>query len=279
MKTFKILLSLLILVGSLELSAIDHKYPEPRVNGGSRSLMVLDPLSGGTITANDLVEAILPPGTPYTNVSTVAPDGLGLFSGGNGASLALDQGLVLGSGCIIELNAGGSGCDIFGLPGDAGLNSLGAGYTTYDAAILEFDFTPETSTIAFDIIYATAEGSSYWDEPCAVFLDGTNIALLPGGSEISFRTIWSSPYFFPNGTIQANLNYYSSTLTIFSPVTPGVQHHMKIAIADGYDQSVPTYLFIGGSTASVPFAWWTIALAMALIIGFASYRFIVLNRG
>jgi hypothetical protein len=281
MKTNRLLLSALILLFSIQVFAGDHKKPDLQLPGGSRSLILVNPISDGGITASDLVGSILPPGTPFSNVTYAGPTALGSFDGGAGANLDLNQGVLIGNGCLSDILSGYYLCGALGLPGDADLNSLGAGYITHDATNLEFDFTPTFSTLQFQIIYATTEVTAYYEEACGIFLDGANIAFIPGGtSEISLRTIWYTPYFFVNNDIEAYINAYSSVISVSAPVTPGEPHHLKIAISDGIDNVVNTYLFIEGTPINnVPVAWWSIVLGLGLIVGFTTYRFFTIHRG
>jgi hypothetical protein len=282
MKTNRILLSAMIVLLGMQVFAQEHKAPEFQLPMGARSMILVNPISDEEISASDLVSSLLPVGTPFSNVTISDETSLGAFSGGNGANLDLNQGVLIGNGCLENFIVGENNCDNVGLPGDSDLDNLGAGYETYDAVYLEFDFVPDFNTLQFKIIYATEETSDEWDEPCGIFVDGSNIALLPGGSdEISTRTIWGTPYFFENTDVSAYISYYSSTFSISAPVTAGETHHVKIAISDGYDHSVNTYLFVEGRSfpSAVPFAWWSVALGLALIIGFTSYRFMTIHRG
>jgi hypothetical protein len=282
MKTKRLLLSAIIVLMGIQIFAQEHKATEFKFPNGTRSMIIINPISKEEVNAPDLVSSILPAGTPFSNVNFSGETALGAFSGGAGANLDLNQGVLFGNGCLEDIIVGENNCDNVGLPGDSDLDNLGSGYETNDAVYLEFDFVPAFSMLQFRIIYATAEGSDEWDEPCGIFVDGSNIALLPGGSdEISTRTIWGSPYFFANGGVDAYITYYSSTFSISAPVTPGETHHVKIVIADGFDHSVNTYLFVEGTpiASRVPFAWWSVFIGLALIIGFTSYRFMTIHKG
>jgi hypothetical protein len=281
MKTSRLLLSALIFLLGIQLFAGEHQKPDLRIPSGSRSLILVNPLSDGEIAASDLVSSLLPPGTPFSNVNYAGPSALGSFSGGSGANFGLDKGIVIGNGCISQISTGGFNCDVLNLPGDPDLNGLGFGYYTYDVANLEFDFTPSFNKLYLKIIYATAESSYILEEPGGIFLDGLNVALIPGSSdEISLRTIWGSPFFFNNNDISAYIYSYSSVISISAPVTPGKTHHLKIAIADGLDNIVNSYLFvdIASPLTTVPISWWSVVLSLALIVGFTTYRFITVHR-
>ena len=49
----------------------------------------------------------------------------------------------------------------FALPGDPDLDKL-SGFTTYDAAVLEFDFVPTANQVVFNYVFASDE----YYKPC-----------------------------------------------------------------------------------------------------------------
>ena len=95
MKTNGLLLSALIVLFSIQLYAGEHRKAELRLPTGSRSLLLINAISDGGLTASDLVTSILPPGTSFSNVTYAGPTALGSFGGGAGANLDLNQGVIL----------------------------------------------------------------------------------------------------------------------------------------------------------------------------------------
>lgn len=120
---------------------------------------------------------------------------IGSFSGGTSAGLDIDEGIVLSSGSV--LSAPGPNTDDgvttdFGGPGDPALDAL-TGLTTFDAAILSFEFTTTTGDLFFDYVFASDEYNEFIDgnvnDAFALFVDGTNIAIAPNGDFVSIDTV------------------------------------------------------------------------------------------
>ena len=100
---------------------------------------------------------------------------------------------------------GGAGDDLLGFSGgDADLDQL-AGVSTYDAAVLEFDFIPASDTLTFDYVFGSEEYNEYVcgtvNDAFGFFLSGPgiagpytngaeNIALVPGTTtQVSINTV------------------------------------------------------------------------------------------
>ncbi len=84
-----------------------------------------------------------------------------------------------------------------GTPGDADLTAL-AGFTTFDASILEFDFVPATDTVFFRFVFASDEYNEFvttqFNDVFAFFVNGTNCATVEG-DPVSINTInFGRPY-------------------------------------------------------------------------------------
>jgi hypothetical protein len=284
----KRIFTLLMLIGCIAISIqAQRKGPAPIFPNGSRSMILVQDLDSGP-SANDLVEAILPTGTPYSNVVTSSHNGgLGAFSGGTAASFGLDQGIVLGSGCVNDLVTGGCGWST--IAGDIDLNNLGGGYSTCDASILEFDFVPQASPLNLSFIFATNDYLPFGD-PCAIFLDGVNIATMNEGQEVSNRTIYNTSCFFVNqGSVEVNVTGISPVFHATAVVSTGESHHLKIAVADDLDCMVNTYIFaspglIGEgqcccrTTFPTPLSNWVLVIAFMAILGTVIMRFRFINR-
>lgn len=138
-----------------------------------------------TITKEDLVQTIVGPGVSYSNVTyTGASVAAGTFSGGTGI-IGFESGIVLSSGGIQDVvgpNNSTSKSGNNGTSGDGNLSTL-AGGSTFDAAVLEFDFVPETSSLSFQYVFGSEEYNEYantqYNDVFAFYLDGVNIALIP----------------------------------------------------------------------------------------------------
>jgi hypothetical protein len=161
----------------------------------------------------------------------------------------------------------------FGTSGDTQLTAL-SGFKTYDAAILEFDFVPQFAGIQFKYVFSSDEYSDYsntqFNDVFAFFINGTNCALTPDGKPVSVNTINSgnditggdttphNPLLFRDnvrptpGTIDSQMDGLTTVLTCTATVNPGVNNHMKLAIADASDNFFDSAVFLqGGSLISV----------------------------
>jgi hypothetical protein len=199
----------------------------------------------------------------------------GTFSGGMTSGIGIDSGIVLTSGHALyaELDNTFTRAGFANyLPGDSDLNSIVAdpGFSTYDATVLEFDFETTGGDFFLNYVFAS-EGyhddvfTSYADL-FAVFLDGENVALVPGTtSHVSVNTVNlvnNSQFFINNDVNGSNPPYnsypieYDGFTTVMKATTPSLfagTHHIKIAIADAGDGNIDSAVFIeAGSLAVAP---------------------------
>lgn len=89
---------------------------------------------------------------------TGAPSALGIFTGGADA-VGIERGIVLSTGTVSSIagpNMSGSTTTQHGTPGDDDLSAL-VGTTTYDAAVIEFDFIPANDFISFQYVFGSEE--------------------------------------------------------------------------------------------------------------------------
>lgn len=194
----------------------------------------------------------------------------------SGPSIGFTSGVLLATGDINTAigpnTAGGAGTNLFA-SGDADLNSVSSN-TTFDAAILEFDFVPLSDTIKFRYVFASEEYmefvSSGVNDAFGFFISGPgitgpyaggakNIALIPGTSTpvtIDNVNATTTPSLYINNETPpgATVQYDGLTvpLTAISPVQCGETYHIKIAIADAGDGVWDSGVFLeAGSFSSV----------------------------
>ncbi len=143
--------------------------------------------------------------------------------------------------------------------------------STFDAAILEFDFVPMGDSVKFRYCFGSEEYPEFVNagvnDVFAFFLSGPNpsggnylnknIALLPGtGTAVSIDNVnpgLNSSYYRSNttNTINCEFDGFTKVLYALEKVTCGQTYHIKIAIADGGDHIYDSGVFLeGGSFTS-----------------------------
>jgi hypothetical protein len=213
----------------------------------------------GSLTPEDLVNGLVGGGVTVSNVSYTGDDvAAGTFSNAIDVLGAFDAGVVLSTGNISFVQGPNTLDDATaqnGEPGDAQLGAL-SGFTTFDAAVLEFDFVPLSDTAAFRFVFASEEYNewvnSQYNDVFAFFVNQTNCAIVPGGGQpITINTInnGTNPSLYedneiPGNTLDTEMDGLTVTLTCLAFVNPGVTNHIKMAIADAGDDQLDSVVFI-----------------------------------
>jgi len=230
-----------------------------------------------TDSGDDLVNNIL--GTGITVVSgSISYNGAagasGTFTDGLSSGIGIDEGIILTSGDASLApgpNISDSATGDNGLPGDSALDALIPGFTTYDATILSFDFVSDTGDLYFDYVFASEEYNEYtntqYNDVFAFFLDGSNIALIPGTTTpVSvnnvnggnpYGTAASHPEYYDNNDLNDGGPFYDIEYDGFtyaftaqsSDIGAGT-HTITLAIADSGDHVLDSAVFIEAGTFS-----------------------------
>lgn len=232
--------------------------------------LVQNVLLGGGVTASNIT-------------STGAPSSRASFTAA-GTNLGLDAGVILCTGDATTIpGMATSGVfpspinitdnDLLALSGQQFLNN---------AAILEFDFVPTGDSLKFRYVFASEEYPTFvcsqYNDAFGFFLSGpglsgpftnnaVNIALVPGTSvPITINTInsgvpgtgdptdcnnadpnWqnNSIYYVDNGSGSTiAFNGFTTVLTAYAQVQCGQTYHIKLAIGNGYDESLQSGVFL-----------------------------------
>lgn len=232
-----------------------------------------------TLSATDVAQTLVGPGVTISNVTfTGDPTQGGTFTAAPG-TIGFDTGVVLSSGNIantIGPNTQDGVTTNFGGAGDPDLTAL-SGFTTFDAAVLEFEFTPDADKVFFRYVFASDEYNEYvntqFNDTFAFFVNGVNCAVVDdgmGGSvPITVNTInggnplgtdATNPSLYRNndlsdggGTIDTEMDGLTVVLTCEATVNAGVSNTMKLAIADASDQVLDSAVFLEeGSLSTTP---------------------------
>jgi gliding motility-associated-like protein len=237
-----------------------------------------------------MVENIVGDGVVYENVTySGANMARGIFTNGGTTSLGIESGVFLtsGAGYIIPGPNGPGSCAAGsgnGMPGDATLTGL-AGVSTYDAAVLEFDFIPESDTLRFKYVFGSEEynewvGSAYNDvfgffvsgpDPSGGVYINKNVAIVPGTDPeipIAINNVnngysscdveptgpGSYPEFYSDNTFGLTLEYdgFTTVLTAFIRVVACETYHIKMAVADAGDGIYDTGIFLEENSFESP---------------------------
>ncbi len=235
-------------------------------------------IATGGQTPASIVQALVGPGVTITNIQFSGdPVAAGTFTGGTGV-IGFAQGVVLGSGNVASVagpqNLSASTSTDNLLPGDADLDALVSG-ATQDASVLEFDFEcPNTAVFSFQYVFASEEYDEWVNTPYndvfAFFLNGQNIALIPGtNTPVAINNVnCGNPYnpatgqncalYTTNDCDSQGVGYPCSAIatemdgltTVFSAT--GTLHagpnHIKLAIADRGDGVYDSNVFIRGES-------------------------------
>jgi hypothetical protein len=239
--------------------------------------LVTDDLRDQALTASDLAQALVGTGVSISNVTyTGAAIAAGTFKGG-ASIIGFDSGIILSNGAVS--NVIGPNCDtgitwVNNTAGDADLTAI-IGQPTHDAAVLEFDFNPSSPTIRFQYVFASDEYQEFvfdFNDVFAFFVNGTNIALIPQTNTIvSINNVNNgstdpanlgippvNPSFYVNNDFQfstaapfnTEMDGLTVVLTATAKVNPGVNNHIKLAVADALDFVLDSNVFIKGGSLS-----------------------------
>lgn len=243
------LLGLLVAAGALATTAVPSRA------------IVTTPTTSATTLFNTIAGNITLVGVP-TLIS--GPKSAGTFTGGLYSGIGIDAGIVLTSGDVTLITNSNTSTGItgdFGGGGDAQLSLL-SGKDTYDATILTFDFKTSTGNLYFNFVFGSDEYNEYansaYNDVFGFFVDGTNIALIPGTSTpISINTVnggnplgtdAQNPAYFHDNTMGEHPFEYDGFTSVFTVsalgLDPAATHTIKLAIADSSDHVLDSGVFI-----------------------------------
>lgn len=207
----------------------------------------------------------------YTGAATAS----GIFSSGTTVMpgiLQTDGGVILSTGKATDItnstgntNQSASTSTNHSSAGDSQLTQL-AGYTTYDAAVLQAEFIPQGDMLTMQFVFSSEEyleyvGSGY-NDVVGVWINGQLAEMTIGTGAVSIDNIntTSNSNLYINNPAGGN-NYNTEmdgmtvTLTIKAPVVPNQSNTIKIGIADAGDAVYDSNLLIlGNSITTTPIA-------------------------
>ncbi|MGQ0828125.1 MAG: choice-of-anchor L domain-containing protein [Bacteroidota bacterium] len=247
-------------------------------------------LLASTINAQLIVDSSLTPTQLVQNVllgsgitvSNITYTGDGVARGsfdGSASNIGFTSGIILATGNISDAvgpnNSSWAGNDLL-RPGDSDLDTV-SWNTTYDAAILEFDFIPLSDVVKFRYAFGSEEYMEFVNagvnDAFGFFVSGPgingpysnnskNIALVPGKMTPvtidSLNLNENGTYYFDNGNGNGtgtapdglSIQYDGFTVPLTATVTVqcGKTYHIKIAIADAGDGVWDSGVFLEAGT-------------------------------
>ncbi|MCK5766125.1 MAG: choice-of-anchor L domain-containing protein, partial [Bacteroidales bacterium] len=233
-----------------------------------------------TMTPEQLVQNILiGSGVTVSNITFTGNEGNAIcaFTNGNTTILGLDEGVILSSGGAGDAaNPASVNADTDnGVPGDPDLDVLPGVLGTNDAAILEFDFIPQSDTLTFRYVFGSEEYPEFvnqFNDVFAFFITGPNpsggnyanenIALIPGTNlpvtinNVNNGTANTGPcinceYYVNNtGGLYIVYDGFTTVLDAIVIVAPCSTYHMKLTIADDLDFAYDSGVFLEANSFS-----------------------------
>jgi hypothetical protein len=206
-----------------------------------------------TLISSNLIGTFATAGGATTQLGLLG----GILMTSGKASLAIGPNSNTGAG----FNANGTG--------DPDLNIL-SGSTTFDKAVLEFDFVPQFDTVRFRYVFGSEEFMEYcgsYNDAFGFFLSGPgiagtfsnnaiNIALMPGTNDyVTINNICDNPnsrWTNPPGGLYYQYDALTHVFRAWAVVQPCSTYHIKLAIADAVDHALDSGVFLEKNSFSSP---------------------------
>lgn len=214
------------------------------------------------LIADTLAQRLVGYGLEIENANLICPDNAsGYFFGAQSANLPMNSGILLTSGSTavaLSPNTVGSASSANGGPGYGPLEEFPWTYNgTFNACVLEFDFTPVGDTIKFNYVFGSEEYPEYvgstFNDVFAFLIEGLpeypedmpvperNIAIIPTSPNIqvaiNFLNAGAYSQFYIDNTGGQFIQYdgFTTNLTAKAKVTPCNTYHLALAVADVSD--------------------------------------------
>ena len=203
-------------------------------------------------------------GVEISNISyRGASNAFGYFKVDKG-NLGIKEGIILSTGSVFNAIGPNKEADKSTDFRKEGFGLLGK--NSFDAAVLEFDFTPQGDTIEFQYVFASDEYPEYvnkeFNDIFGFYISGPgiagvkNIALLPDGSNVTINNVnqlKNSSYYISNLSGETiEYDGFTKVLTARAIVECGKTYHLILAIADIQDYVYDSAIFLSAKSLSVP---------------------------
>lgn len=239
------------------------------MGGRALALSVTPTDNAMTLTTTILGAGISFVGAPLYSGTPIAA---GTFHNGLAAGIGMDAGILLTTGTATDAVGPNRANDTTTVNDPLGDGFSPLGVLTFDAAVLEFIFVASGDNLFLNYVFASEEYNEFVNFPFndmfAFFLDGQNIALLPGttdpvaintvnggnplGSNASHPELFNDNTFSHTSTSPFAIEYDGFTDVLTAEVrnlAPG-PHTIQLAIADAGDFFLDSAIFIQAGTFS-----------------------------
>ncbi|WP_417806641.1 choice-of-anchor L domain-containing protein [Thioclava sp.] len=141
-------------------------------------------------------------------------------------------------------------------PSDSDFNAM-AGTTTYDASILEVNFTPVGDTMTLTFVFASEEYPEYinsnYNDFFGIWVNGTPATVNVGDGSASVSNVNGgandSLYIDNTGdSYNTEMDGFTVTMSVTFPVNAGVPNTLKIGVADVSDTSYDSNVLIAADS-------------------------------
>lgn len=212
-----------------------------------------------------LASTILGTGITTSNiVYSGAVAASGTFTDGMSSGIGIASGILITNGSASDAvgpNISSGTSTVNNFAGDLDLDTLITD-STFDATFLSFDFESAGGDMFFKYAFASEEYNEYVDsynDVFGFFLDGINIALIPGTTtpvSINNVNLGDNPTLYNDNDSDAGSPFnieYDGFTDVFTAtalgLTPG-SHSIKLAIADAVDKALDSAVFIQAGSFS-----------------------------
>lgn len=230
--------------------------------------------------ASVLASTLVGSGVTIVSASLIgASNQQGTFSGG-ASSIGIDSGVILTSGSALEApgpNNSDGASTTTSTGSDSDLQTLIPGFSIFDKNVLEITFTTNTGNLFFSYVFASEEYNEYvnssFNDVFGFFIDGANIALIPGTTTpVSINNVncgYSDGGALPgtdpencglfnnndinNGGPLFDIEYDGFTDVFTASILgleAGKEHTIKLAIADAGDSALDSAVFLKAGSFS-----------------------------
>ena len=237
---------------------------------------------------NAIIENLATPQTTVSNIVLNCPEGAaGTFTAGDNTGLNMEKGIILTTGQANLAMGPNIAEDIgvenppllFGDQGDPDLNILSPILPSLDACALEFDVFVATNELTFNYVFGSDEYPEFIDDLFndifAFLISGPgiegdpnlngqeNIAVLEDGTAITINSINSTNnwQYYKDNANGLGVEYdglvvdefgMSGRLTARSSVLPCNTYHLKLVVADRFDEVWDSGVFISELKSGTP---------------------------